>query len=223
MGLSRASKIIALYCLTSPNIKLIRAYRLTDREIIFDTGVTQVELNSSKKELLSLDISFSSGYCLLNTPYAVFNYKGKHLQKAIANQLSEIPNKVKQILKSNTLCISHTYPIDRVGDNDNDNEDENKGGSRGEGESVKNIYNLYKLKINSSSRLLEKSKEKILTRLKSYKEEELTQAIENFAASEWWMENNNGRGVTWFFHSDDRIDQFLNLKAIKQAEIKSLY
>ena len=34
----------------------------------------------------------------------------------------------------------------------------------------------------------------------------------NFSQEDWWMENNSHRGLAWFFHSDDRIDQFINLK-----------
>jgi DNA-binding transcriptional regulator YhcF (GntR family) len=81
----------------------------------------------------------------------------------------------------------------------------------------KNIYNAYKEKINSGSRLTESSRKKIISRLKTFSELELLQAIDNFAGDTWWMENNAHRGVAWFFNSDDRIDQFLNLKGKKQV------
>ncbi len=79
-------------------------------------------------------------------------------------------------------------------------------------ETLQAIYDHYKKKICSSSRLTEKAKSKIATRLKTFSSDELYKAINNFSDSQWWMDKNSHRGVAWFFHSDDRIDQFLNLK-----------
>lgn len=81
---------------------------------------------------------------------------------------------------------------------------------------IENIYARYAEKIHKSSRLTDEAKAKIKKRLQTYEEEGLLQAIDNFSASQWWMENNAHRGVVWFFDRDDRIDQFLNLpKTIK--------
>ena len=82
---------------------------------------------------------------------------------------------------------------------------------------INNIYIRYKEKINSGSRLTESSRKKIISRLKTFSELELLKAIDNFAGDNWWMENNAHRGVAWFFNSDDRIDQFLNLKGKSQV------
>lgn len=67
-------------------------------------------------------------------------------------------------------------------------------------------------KINAKSRLTDSAKLKIRKRLESYTEAELTKAMENFGRDTWHMQHNSHRGVAWLFHSDDRIDQFLNLK-----------
>jgi len=80
---------------------------------------------------------------------------------------------------------------------------------------VSEVYEKYKQSINSSAKLTDKGKKKILTRLKSYSVEELGQAMANFSADSWWVENNAHRGVAWFFDSDDRIEQFLLLKTAR--------
>lgn len=80
------------------------------------------------------------------------------------------------------------------------------------------IYNFYQLKINKLSKLTDQAKLKIKARLKVYSVEELKSAIDKFSQDKWWMENNSHRGVAWFFHSDDRIDQFINLKELTQTE-----
>lgn len=80
---------------------------------------------------------------------------------------------------------------------------------------IEKIYSFYKKKINSKSQLTDNAKNKIKTRLNGNTQEQLLRAIENFSKSNWWMENNAHRGVAWFFNSDDRIDQFLNLPISK--------
>ena len=67
-------------------------------------------------------------------------------------------------------------------------------------------------KINPKSRLTDSAKLKIRKRLESYTEAELAEAMGNFRNDAWHMQHNSHRGVAWLFHSDDRIDQFLNLK-----------
>ena len=80
------------------------------------------------------------------------------------------------------------------------------------------IYIAYKEKINSLSRLTDEAKKKIQVRLKTYSEEDLLKAIDNFSKNNWWMEHNSKRGVAWFFHSEDRIDGFMNLEPEKKNE-----
>ena len=84
------------------------------------------------------------------------------------------------------------------------------------------IYKSYKKLINKKSRLMDKAKLKIKTRLRTFSEHELVKAMENFSRDSWWMENNANRGVAWFFHTDERIDQLINLKPREKliSEIK---
>lgn len=85
---------------------------------------------------------------------------------------------------------------------------------------IESIKTEFGLKINSGSRLTDKAKEKIKARLKTYTLTELFEAIDKFSRSEWWMEHNSGRGIEWFFRSDDQVDRFLNLKTEKVKETK---
>lgn len=78
-------------------------------------------------------------------------------------------------------------------------------------EQVAEIAQTYNARIKEGSRLTEESKSKIRTRLKTYSVEEIRTAIHHFADDAWNMANNGGRGMAWFFHSDDRIDGFINL------------
>ena len=74
------------------------------------------------------------------------------------------------------------------------------------------IYISFKKLINPNSKLTDKAKIKIKARLKTYSEQELVKAMENFSKDSWWMEHNSNRGVAWFLHTDERIDGLINLK-----------
>jgi len=80
---------------------------------------------------------------------------------------------------------------------------------------VEKIYKFYVSRILPGARLTKLSKEKILTRMKEYSPQELAEAIQNFSEDTWWMENNAYRGLKWFFHNEDRIEQFLKLPEMK--------
>ena len=72
-------------------------------------------------------------------------------------------------------------------------------------------FEAYRTAIQPKARLLPAARDKIKRRLNTYSLEELLQAVANFAADAWYMQHNAHRGAAWFFHSDDRIEQFTNL------------
>ena len=78
-----------------------------------------------------------------------------------------------------------------------------------ENQSAKALFEHYKARIQPNARLC--PTDKIRARLKTFSVDELTQAIDRFAADAWWMEHNACRGAAWFFHSDSRIEQLINL------------
>ncbi len=80
-----------------------------------------------------------------------------------------------------------------------------------EAEKIQKIYEAYVEKILPGSRLTATAKNKISTRLKEFSIEEILQGIDNFSKDDWWMENNAKRGITLFFYSEDRTEQFKNL------------
>lgn len=74
------------------------------------------------------------------------------------------------------------------------------------------IATHYNSKINPKARLLDKAKDKIKLRLEKFSVEEIRKAIDNFSKDEWKMKNLSDKGIAWFFHSDERIEQYINLK-----------
>ena len=81
---------------------------------------------------------------------------------------------------------------------------------------IQEIYSFFKEKVHFGSRLTDDAKLKIKNRLKNgFTIDELKKAIDNFSQDSWNMQRNSGRGVAWFFHSDNRTDQFINMKPKK--------
>jgi len=76
---------------------------------------------------------------------------------------------------------------------------------------IQKIFDIYVEKILPGSRLTKNAKDKIRTRLNEFSLEEILQGVDNFSNDSWWMEHNAKRGITWFFYSEDRIEQFRNL------------
>ena len=72
-------------------------------------------------------------------------------------------------------------------------------------------FEAYRTAIQPKARLLPAARDKIKRRLNTYSLSELLQAVANFAADAWYMQHNAHRGAAWFFHSDERIEQFANL------------
>jgi len=87
---------------------------------------------------------------------------------------------------------------------------------------MKSIAKHYQDQINASSRCTNEARLKIFARLKTYDMKSLVLAIDKFSSDPWWMEHNSGRGISWFFKNDDRIDQFLNLGKSKQESPSSV-
>ena len=77
-------------------------------------------------------------------------------------------------------------------------------------DSVAEVFEHYRQHIQPQARL--HATDKIKRRLGRWKVADLKAAIDHFAADSWQMEHNAHRGAEWFFASDGRIEQYVNLK-----------
>lgn len=75
---------------------------------------------------------------------------------------------------------------------------------------IEEVWDYYRLKIQPAAR--EFAQDKIRTRLKRFTLDEVKLAIDHFEASPWQMEHNAHRGSAWWFHSDARVEGYLNMK-----------
>jgi len=103
-------------------------------------------------------------------------------------------------------------PVDNKRETKGKRKDTNKNNKNDNNDKKNIIYATFKKLINPNSKLTDKARQKIKARLKTFSEHEILKAMENFSKDSWWMEHNANRGVAWFFHTDERIDQLINLK-----------
>jgi hypothetical protein len=79
------------------------------------------------------------------------------------------------------------------------------------------VFGEYQKRVHAAARLTDEAKRKIATRLRTWTADELLLAMDHFASDEWEVEHNAHRGAAWFFHSDQRIEQYLNLPPRKHT------
>ena len=202
-------KTVCLYCLTNSKIKLIPAFRLSDREIMFDTGATPQQLQKAKKKLLKFGIILKENYCILKTEYAVFNYTSSKLQKPIQQQKDELPKSVLSIMTSDRVSDLHDRVSslhDRVSrksdtSNDNDNENENENSNENENREVKKTSKKEKLKQEAdkfrlywneergkNKKVIEPWLDNYIYWRKHYSFKEMKRAVKNITLHDFWRD-----------------------------------
>lgn len=76
-------------------------------------------------------------------------------------------------------------------------------------EDIEKIFISYKQLIHGSAILGAMSKQKIKDRLKDYSVDDIWAAMYAKSKDNWWTENNNKRGMTWFFENKKRIEKYI--------------
>lgn len=85
-------------------------------------------------------------------------------------------------------------------------------------DSVLKVATYHREHVQPKSRMLKAGRDKIKARLKTFSPEDLMLAVDQFRdyrdkdGVAWWMDNCGWRGLAWFFHTDNRVEQFLNLE-----------
>jgi hypothetical protein len=92
------SRYLAMYLINNPHIGLTPAYRISDREIIFETGLTAAQLKASRLKVQAVGIYFLEGYCCLRNSFGYFDYCGGKTEAAKKREFDSLPESVKTYL-----------------------------------------------------------------------------------------------------------------------------
>lgn len=83
------------------------------------------------------------------------------------------------------------------------------------------IFGEYRSRVQAAAKFTDDARRKITTRLKTFTADELVSAMAHFSADTWQMENNGHRSAAWFFASDTRVEQYVNLAPKKSPAPKT--
>jgi hypothetical protein len=91
--LTATEKLLFVYLLTNKEVNLNGVYELSDRVILFETGVSREHLEKAKESFKN-KILIENGWVIIKNVEKYDDYKGGILTKAKENQLKDIPKEV---------------------------------------------------------------------------------------------------------------------------------
>lgn len=95
------TKLLFCYLITNLQLNLSRYLHVTDRQIMFDTGLTFNQLETGRKELSQLKwCFFTENWVYHNHQCAYVDYGGRdRVTEAKEKEIALVPDKIKEVLK----------------------------------------------------------------------------------------------------------------------------
>jgi hypothetical protein len=132
-SLSRCSKILFLYLITNQDICMTGYYELSDRVIIFHTGLNQAELEVAKKDLKD-KVRFYQGWVNVINSERYNSFRGEKNNTAVEREIRGIPKDIKTALdeaKDDRVSIPNVYSSDTSIISNHNNNINNKPSNKG--------------------------------------------------------------------------------------------
>jgi hypothetical protein len=98
-SLTKDGKILAVFLIENEYIGLTPIYKISDRDIKHQTGLTQEELNNAREDIKKASIYFYKGYCILLNDWAYVDYKGGKTYDAKMKEVDSLPQELKSLLE----------------------------------------------------------------------------------------------------------------------------
>jgi len=95
------TKLLFMYLVTSGQLALSRYHHITDRQIMFDTGLSLNRLKTGKEELSRLKwCFFTENWVFHNHKCAYIDYSGRdRVLESKKQEIADVPKKVKEVFK----------------------------------------------------------------------------------------------------------------------------
>lgn len=96
-----ATKLLFCYLINNLQLGLSPYLHITDRQIMFDTGLNTNQLATGKEELSNLGwVYFTENWCFHNHKAAYIDYDGRdRVIESKEQEIANVPNKVKEVFK----------------------------------------------------------------------------------------------------------------------------
>jgi hypothetical protein len=237
IALKIKARYLFVYLFTNPRVNCSGCYRISDRTICFETGITDDELQEFKKSL-SPKVRFFDGWVFVVNSQFLGGYIGKKFDKAIKREKDEIPENIKNALFSNNdhipsassdipstspdihLSISKSNNINKIKEEDTKEEGEINEGDLITGEVVSDEMEIYlhfcemfnhepsKYKFSPARKKL------ICTRLKEFSKDDIMLAIDHASQDNFYSGNNDTHwtaDLEYICRSYEKTEKLLNL------------
>lgn len=188
---------------------MIGTYELPDRNICFETGLSQEELKAAKKELIR-KVTFYQGWIEIknSTKYQV--YAGSKNDTAKQRELDLIPEDIKKSFESGVVQ-------DKLFEQEPEKLEKSK--------EIDVFIDKFNECFGKSYKVTNGRTIKLKVRLKVYKMDQILKAVENLSRSPWHV-GVNDRGwqanPDFLIRNDEQIDKWLNYKPTQAKQMANL-
>jgi hypothetical protein len=225
-SLTPTEKLLFIYLLTNERVNIIHCYELTEREVLFDTGVDRDTYRGLKEKLEKADkVYFYKDWVYLRNASKYESYTGESNERAKEKIEQEMSTDVfdwySNILDTPLYTPLHTP---RAGTINKKSEIRNKKLKGGVGEkeqsNVEKYVEKYNELFNREFRTTDGRKRKLKARLKTYSMEQILKSLKNLSQSPFHR-GVNDRGwqadPDFLIRNDEQVDKWLN-KDMQEAK-----
>ena len=239
IALKIKARYLFIYLFTNPRVNCLGCYRISDRTICFETGITDDELQEYKK-ILFPKVRFFEGWVFVVNSQFLGGYIGKKFDKAIKREKDEIPENVKNALFSkddHIPSVSSDIPSTSpdihlsISKSNNINKNNKEKNTKEEGEVIEKgdvvvgevVDDVTEIHLHfcemfnhrpNSYKLSPARRKLITTRLKEFSKEQIMTAIDHASQDNFYSGNNDTHwtaDLEYICRSYEKTEKLLNL------------
>jgi uncharacterized phage protein (TIGR02220 family) len=222
-----STKLLFCYLITNPFLSLSPYLHISDRQILFDTGLNLNQLKTGKEELTHLKwMFFAEGWIFHNHKCAYIDYEGRdRVLQSKEEEILKVPQEIKDLFKG---LITGYEPVLNHKSKTINQKQEDESVREGETTALEAIELItrFNLKMKKNYQLTEARKTHIRARLKTFSAEQLETAVDNLAASPWHRGENDRKWSAdpdFLFRSDEQVDKFLNFGSDQSSKKEKIF
>lgn len=223
LELSKNARWLFMYYLTCSGIGLTGAFKWSESKTLFETGISKIEFEKSKVELMNKKlVFFNENWVVIPNTQEKTGYGNSPVtQKSYQNEFSTLPEVIAKILEGDIPSAEGSLPIEIRNKKSEILKGIVKGESSTGGAVAEHLISVFNQATGKNYSPTSKRCKLISDRLGSFPSEQLEKAAMNVAKSSFHM-GKNDRGWSadpdWLFRNDENVDKMLNLEVKEEKK-----
>lgn len=218
VNLDPIEKLLFIYFLTNQYTNLCGVYECPLKIIAFETGIDKDVVEKIFKRFAG-KIHYVTGWVYVRN-FLKHQSANDKMKIGADRERKEIPLNIrKKILEIDKQYAESDKEIETLEEEIKQDIKKEKANKGFVDKQIDELIDYYKSKIYPSTKATKQSRDKIRTRLlehsfdsKITRFDELKVCIDNFSRDNWRMQNNNDKGLQFFFRNEDQIVRWLELE-----------